>query len=111
MLEYGDLGKILPILYFANIRMTKGEKVPSEKVLFAIRALDQLQVFERITSITEPDDMSIEIVMEKYHLFLSKDVDLTQAIATIQTLIAGIRIKGTLPSVVDLRFDKPVVHF
>jgi cell division septal protein FtsQ len=111
VLEYGDLGKVLPTLSFANVRMTKGEKIANEKVLFAIQALSQLQSLDPGKSVTEPDGPSIEIVTEKYHLFLSKDVDLAQAIATLQTLIAGFRIKGTLPSVVDLRFDKPVVHF
>lgn len=111
VLEYGDLGKKLPILNFSNVQLLKGEKIANEKVLFTILALSKLQPIDPGSSVSEPDSPSIEIVTEKYHLLLSKDVDLTQAIATLQTLIAGFRIKGTLPSVVDLRFDKPVVHF
>lgn len=111
VLEYGDQAKKLPILHFSAMRMQKGEQLKSQKALFAIRAVDSINPIEPVVSVVEKEGPGIEIVTEKMKILFSQEVDIVKAIATLQTLIAGFRIKGTLPSVVDLRFDKPVVHF
>ncbi len=111
VLEYGDQAKKLPVLHFSNMRIQKGEQLKNEKALFAIRVVESINAIEPVVSVQEKEGPGIEVVTEKMRILFSQEVDMAKAIATLQTLIAGFRIKGTLPSVVDLRFDKPVVHF
>lgn len=44
-------------------------------------------------------------------IIFTQNADVALIIDTLQKLLAGFRIKGTLPLRVDLRFDKPVVSF
>ncbi len=111
VLEYGDQGQRLPVIYSSVAFMQKGEKISSEQILFALNVIDSVQSFGLVVSVREMEEKTVEVSMEKMKVLFSSDADLPHAIATLQTLIAGFRIKGTLPSVVDLRFDKPVVQF
>ena len=58
--------------------------------------------------LVEEQSGSLHAVSATLDIFFTQDA-IEQTLATLQTLIAGFRIKGTLPKVIDLRFDKPVI--
>ncbi len=54
---------------------------------------------------------SLRAKSQKLDILFTQDRDIKEIITTLQTLIVGFRIKGTLPTYIDLRFDKPIVRF
>ncbi len=60
-------------------------------------------------SISEKDSASILATMGHTNIFLPQKGDLKVKAGTLQTIVMGFRIKGTLPTVIDLRFEKPIV--
>lgn len=64
-----------------------------------------------IDTITVSGDGAIKAHTGNLDILFTQGADLTRILTTLQTLLTGFRIKGTLPTVIDLRFDKPVVTF
>lgn len=107
----GDGGLNLPLIEVSVDQIKVGKKIEDPRATLAVRVLE-----------TFPDDIPIERMTDqegsyflakspKLDIFIPQDKSAEETLATLQTLIAGFRIKGTLPTVVDLRFDKPVVKF
>lgn len=64
-----------------------------------------------VESITVLDTESLVAKIEGTNIYFVQNGSISDKVATLQTLFTGFRIKGTLPKVIDLRFDKPVVTF
>lgn len=111
VLEYGDQGRALPVFRFDSIHLIKGEKIANPKVQLGLQSLENFSYIGSITSITDQDGPSILIKSDKTDIYIAQDKDIKATSATLQTLLAGFRIKGKLPAVVDLRFDKPVIQY
>jgi hypothetical protein len=45
------------------------------------------------------------------HVFLSKNEDIPRQVASLQYILNRSKIEGKLPSIIDLRFDKPVLKY
>lgn len=88
-----------------------GEKIDDARIITALAYLKAVAQFAHITSITEAEGASLRARMEKTDIFLPQKGDVTAQAATLQTLLAGFRIRGTLPSIIDLRYEKPVIIF
>lgn len=111
VLTYGDQGLRLPVFRFAVGSVRIGEALNNQRLRFALSMLDGIARIDPVVSVEEQADFSIIIKTEKTSIYITQDAQPDQTIATLQTLFGGFRIKGRLPTVVDLRFDKPVVHF
>lgn len=111
VLTYGDQGLRLPVFRFAVESVRIGAVLNNERLRLALSMLDGIARIDPVVSVEEQSDFSIFIKTEKTGIYITQDAQPDQTIATLQTLIEGFRIKGRLPTVVDLRFDKPVVHF
>lgn len=107
----GDQGLALPIIQFSLPFVRVGETITDKRVQMSLAVLDGLQKAFTIISITEFDGPSLFVKTDKTDIFIPQESDVVGILATLQTLITGFRIKGTLPAVVDLRFDKPVIKF
>lgn len=64
-----------------------------------------------IFSITNIDSTTLLAKANGIDIYFPQSEIILGKVATLQTLITGFRIKGNLPKVIDLRFDKPIVTF
>ena len=107
----GTRGMPLPVLRFTLDPIHVGEKITDSRVVTAITCIKNMQIYLAVTSVEEIDGASIHLKSDKTSIFITQLKPIRETLATLQTLIAGFRIKGTLPTVVDLRFDKPIIKF
>lgn len=45
------------------------------------------------------------------HVFLNKEEEISKQVASLQYILNRSKIEGKLPSIIDLRFDKPVLKY
>lgn len=98
-----------PVLYIDLGPFAIGTRIADKRVvqsLAFLRALPSTYVIQRIT---ERDVDTLQVTMEQTTIFLPQEGDMRAKAHTLQTIVDGFRIKGTLPSVIDLRFEKPVI--
>lgn len=62
-----------------------------------------------IDQITKNDNRSIRVKTRETDILITQDVDFSTIDHTLQSLIAGVRMKGLQPKIIDLRFDKPII--
>ncbi len=65
----------------------------------------------KVISIRQLDSASLSAKIGETDIYFTQGNDIQNKVTTLQRIIAGFRIKGTLPKVIDLRFDKPIVTF
>jgi hypothetical protein len=108
---YGNKNLPLPIveLSISNIRI--GETVHDKRLSASLEFLEGVASLFPINSVTELDGRYLLARNEEIDIYIPQNRPMTETLTTLQTLITGFRIKGTLPTVVDLRFDKPIVKF
>ena len=97
------------LLQFQTPPLAVGGTVRDQNVVASLSFLRALHGVLPISSMTEKDSTSLRAVMGNTDIFLPQNEDLSGKAATLQTIVEGFRIKGRLPSVIDLRFDKPVI--
>lgn len=101
----------LPFVRIVTGPLQPGLRISDQKALTSIAFLRESISIIRITEVVPFDSTSLLALAEGMSIYFSQGSD-SQALAhTLQTLVTGFRIKGTLPQTVDLRFDKPVVTF
>ncbi|HLD24735.1 MAG TPA: cell division protein FtsQ/DivIB [Patescibacteria group bacterium] len=98
-----------PVLRFDTGILSVGTRMTDRRVMSALSFLRALDNREEIRSIQERDGASLQAVMGNTNIFLPQSEELSAKAATLQTIIDGFRIKGTLPTVIDLRHEKPII--
>lgn len=111
ILSDGDSGARLPRMIIATGPFRVGETISDERVGLALSLIDQLAKNFEFTKITYENGGYLRASSGTLDIIIAQDRPSNETIATLQTLLAGFRIKGTLPAVVDLRFDKPIVTY
>lgn len=101
----------LPYIRIAVTGVQPGVKISDQAVLTSVDFMRETQNFLPIRDITMNDTSSLRAQSATMSIMFPQHADIPFLIRTLQTVIAGFRIKGTLPTTVDLRFDKPVVTF
>lgn len=109
VLSESDKGPSLPRMSFDIGIQSIGSKISDPRVVGALQFLTALPEGLAIESITDKDSASILASMGHTNIFLPQKGDLKVKAGTLQTIVMGFRIKGTLPTVIDLRFEKPIV--
>lgn len=100
----------LPILIFPlNSLPGPGGKINDQRLSQALNFIEITREFWTSESITSLDSSSLRSKSGKTEIFFPQQGELRSRAATLQMLLIGFRIKGILPSIVDLRFNKPVV--
>lgn len=103
--------RVLPRIIQAGDAVHVGQKITDRMVVQSLILIRLLDTRWEIQGIEKRDETSIVAHIGKTDTIITQDADMISTAATLQTLLEGFRIKGTLPSVVDLRFDKPIVTF
>jgi len=101
----------LPLLVFDVTPIHIGDKMNDVRIVQSLAALGAFGGFVKIDTITSLDSQSLQVKFGKTSIYITQNGNIQEIAATLQTLLAGFRIKGTLPTIIDLRFTKPVVSF
>ncbi|MBI4066715.1 FtsQ-type POTRA domain-containing protein [Candidatus Gottesmanbacteria bacterium] len=101
----------LPIISIAMLPMQPGSTVSDPAVMAAVRFLRETASVVAVSEITGFDASSLQARAESMSIVFPQNADILVLARTLQTITAGFRIKGKLPTTIDLRFDKPVVTF
>ncbi len=102
----------LPVLKFPDVTMIRtGQRIGDTRILQGLRFYELVDGLLPIDYIAAHEGSALLAKSGTLDIFFPQDANMAEILATLQTLMTGFRIKGTLPTVVDLRFDKPVVKF
>lgn len=110
LIQY-PLEKGLPLIRIALGGVLPGVKISDQAVLASVNFMRETQNIIPIRDVTLNDTTSLRAQSATMSIVFTQHADIPLLVRTLQTVIAGFRIKGTLPTTVDLRFDKPVVTF
>lgn len=111
VLEDPDIREALPLLDIPVLQPTVGEQITDEAILSAIGFVHKSAAFVPIVTIQVAGGASFLAKSATTDILFPQHGDSGTRAATLQTLMRGFRMKGTLPAKIDLRFDKPVVSF
>ncbi|MBI5019402.1 FtsQ-type POTRA domain-containing protein [Candidatus Gottesmanbacteria bacterium] len=96
-------------LFFNIGILPAGSTVADGRVIAALSFLRAMENPSLIVRIEPRDSHSIQAKLGNTNIFLPQTGDLRAKADTLQIIMEGFRMKGTLPTVIDLRFDKPVI--
>ena len=88
-----------------------GATVRHPMVIQAIALISKTKSFIQWSRIESFETQSIRAKTGQTDILITQTSDLTYVRDTLQTLMEGFRIKGTMPKSIDIRFSKPVVQF
>jgi hypothetical protein len=101
----------LPCIFVPLPVVQIGRKIDDRRVTAGIDFITGMRQIVPIQMINIEDGSSLRAKSDTLTIVFPQDGDMGATLATLQTLLAGFRIKGTLPTFIDLRFDKPLVKF
>lgn len=101
---------MLPELHFDLPQAMIGQKISDRQILESLNFIKATQSFMPLSSI-EASGAALLAKSPKISILIAQKTNFTETAATLQTLLVGFRIKGNLPAIIDLRFDKPIVKF
>lgn len=86
-----------------------GSQIKDPRLITALQFMHLTHDFFPIRRISEHDSTSLTAEGEHTNIFIPQKGDIAGKATTLQVINEGFRIKGTLPTVIDLRFDKPII--
>ncbi len=105
------LNNFLPVITITIPLARIGATVKHPMIVQAIALINKTKGFIQWSSIETFETQSIRARSGQTDILITQSSDLNQIRDTLQTLLDGFRIKGTMPKSIDLRFGKPVVQF
>lgn len=101
----------LPVITI-NIPLVRiGATVKQPMVVQAVALINKTKTLIQWSTIESYEMQSIRARFGQTDILITQTSDLSQILDTLQTLLEGFRIKGTIPKSIDLRFGKPIVQF
>lgn len=97
----------LVVLPIADMRI--GQRVADQRVQQSVYFLRLVGDDIEVEHISEHDATSLRAEVGETDIFFPQNGLLEAKVSTLQILLSGFRIKGTLPDIVDLRYSKPTV--
>jgi hypothetical protein len=101
----------LPRLVLPITAVRTGEKISDPRVVAGIAFITGMRDILPVASVSVEDERSLRAKCDKLDIIFPQDEPTSTLLATLQTLLSGFRIKGTLPTFIDLRFNKPIIKF
>lgn len=99
-----------PVLFISIGALPIGVSITDTRVNATLSFLHELDSTLQVTSIKEYSKQAIEVHIDSTRVLLSvDDDDMAQKARALLFLINGFRIKGALPSRIDLRYNKPII--
>lgn len=101
----------LPVIEIDVPLVRMGQVMKEDAVKQAAAIVSAIQPLVQVRKIERYESASLRVITKETNIFFPQKGDIRKTLDTLQTLISGFRIKGTMPKTIDLRFDKPVVQF
>jgi len=89
--------------------LSAGSRVGDDRVEAALSFLRAMENPAQILRIEPRDSHSLQAKLSNTNIFLPQSGDLSAKADTLQIIMEGFRMKGTLPTVIDLRHEKPII--
>lgn len=103
--------RALPLITLEPLRVSVGQQERSESVRTALALIAALPPPYVMRKITRFDRLSIVGELQETNIIVPQSSDASTISSSLQTILEGLRIKGTMPTRIDLRFDKPIIQF
>jgi hypothetical protein len=100
----------LPILELSVDEMIPGKKARGNGVNTSLSFVNALRNHEAIERIVLRTTSTLEARIKDATVLLSVNSDGSAQADTLQALLKGFRMKGSVPQVIDLRFSKPIIY-
>jgi cell division septal protein FtsQ len=101
----------IPVISITVPLVRIGGTIKDPMVVQAMSLLVKTARIFRWSTIQSYETQSIRAKTGQTDILITQTSDLSQIVDTLQTLMEGFRIKGTIPKSIDLRFGKPIVQF
>jgi len=101
----------VPVIFASVDGVRVGQYIKDPRVLTSLVFISGMSDTLPVLSATISDDGVIRAHTEQVDILFTQDATVSGLLPTLQSLLAGFRIKGTLPTTIDLRFNKPVITF
>lgn len=109
--DEGSPSPAIPLLVIPVAGLRIGQAISDPRVTQSLAFLTGVSAIHPVGKISAEADGSLRAKGDKLDILFTQLTDMTRTLTTLQTLLAGFRIKGTLPTSIDLRFDKPIIKF
>lgn len=109
--EPTSLSQNLPIITINIAVVHIGDSVRDPGFLSALSFIRSMGTPGEIEQIEIFDSASLRAKIGKTDILFPQQGSMADIASTLQTIFSGFRIKGTLPTRIDLRFEKPIVTF
>ena len=102
----------LPELRFDVPFIRVGSVIEDKNIQSSLLFLEKTKPLLFIYAIESSDDgSSLRAFGDKTEILFTQSQNIETLSATLQTIITGVRIKGTMPKIIDVRFSKPVIQW
>ncbi len=98
----------LPVIEVQHVSLVEGTAVREPGVFAALDFLKEISPEEQIERVILDTNHTLNVTINSIQVLLSDSNGKEQA-DTLQILLKGFRMKGSLPHVIDLRFSKPII--
>jgi len=102
----------VPELHIEVVSVRVGTTLEDQKIRTALLFLKKISPFAPVSVIeTNEDGLSFRAVSGQTEILFTQEANIETLMATLQTIMTGVRIKGTMPKIIDVRFTKPVIQW
>jgi hypothetical protein len=101
----------LPIIQKKEIGIDDKLRVTDGGVLEALKLLVLIHPEIPIQNVNVENSSMYRARSDKTDILIAQNADIEYVAATLQTIFRGVRMKGTIPASIDLRFAKPVIIY
>lgn len=101
--------KDLPILELPIEEMSPGKQVKGKGVDTSLAFLTKISHDEKVERIIMSTDSTLEARFNDMTVLFLADGNGESTADTLQALLKGFRMKGSVPHIIDLRFSKPII--
>lgn len=102
---------LLPVIAIPIEVAQPGATIQDARIISALSFIQEIGSSLPLTQISAFDSTSLLAKIGNTDILFREDASMRETATTLQTIFSGFRIKGTLPTRIDLRFDKPIVTF
>jgi len=112
VLGLGYVERILPEIRIDIPMVVVGSTLKDTRVESALQFLEKSASFIPISVIQiSEDSLSFRATSDKTDILFTQGASIDTVMATLQTIMTGVRMKGTMPKIIDVRFSKPVIQW
>jgi cell division septal protein FtsQ len=98
-----------PVVQTSSLSVSLGSRIERKDIVNALAFIAQMPQDEDIQSVTIDNAGVLRVTLPAFLVVLSQTRDGRESARTLQSVLTGFRIKGSVPKIIDLRFDQPVI--